>query len=71
MSKIRTAKLVMTIAGRWMVFAALVPKGKEPEDMAPDGGSSACQACIKINERAIAKIDAYLANPKPPSPRGG
>jgi len=43
----------------------------DEEDMAPDGGSSACQACIKINKRAIAKIDAYLALHKPPSPRGG
>lgn len=33
----------------------------DDEDRAPDGGSLACQACIKINKRAIAKIDAFLA----------
>jgi hypothetical protein len=32
----------------------------DEEDMAPDGGSSACQANIKINKRAIAGIDACL-----------
>ncbi len=34
----------------------------DEEDRDADGGSKACRACIKINKRAIAKIDAFLAN---------
>ncbi len=33
----------------------------DDEDRDTDGGSIACKACVKINQRAIAKIDAYLA----------
>lgn len=35
----------------------------DDEDRDTDGGSKACKACVKINARAIAKIDAYLAAP--------
>lgn len=35
--------------------------GLYEEDEAPDGGSIACQSCIKIDRKAIAKIDAALA----------
>jgi hypothetical protein len=34
----------------------------DDEDRDADGGSKACKACVKINKRAIAKIDAFLAN---------
>lgn len=34
----------------------------DDEDRDTDGGSKACKACVKINRRAIAKIDAFLAN---------
>lgn len=33
----------------------------DEEDMGKDGGSAACQATIRINRRALAKIDAARA----------
>lgn len=32
----------------------------DDEDRDTDGKSKACKACVKINRRAIAKIDAVL-----------
>lgn len=37
----------------------------DEEDRDADGGSKACMACVRINQRAIAKIDTYLASPHP------
>ena len=38
----------------------------DDEDAAPDGGSIACQACIKIDQKALATIDAALASGEQP-----
>lgn len=36
--------------------------GYDEEDRAADGGSKVCKATVRINQRAIAKIEAALAS---------
>lgn len=42
--------------------------GYDDEDRAADGSSKVCKATVRINQRAIAKIDAFLSTP--PSTEG-